>query len=815
MKISLEWLRRYLPLKRSLEEVEEGLTLIGFEVEGVERIGLPPLENVLVGEVLSMGRHPNADRLTLCQVRVQKGEEANEIVCGASNYEVGDRVAVALSGAVLPGGVKIKRSKIRGVVSNGMMCSARELALGDDHEGIMVLESRPEIGTPIDEVFPEGDVIFDIEITPNRPDCLSYIGVARELGAYFRLPLSLPEISSEDSDESASSPNELLKGVRIETPENCPHYLGYPIAGITIGPSPEWLSRLITAIGLRPVNNVVDVTNYVLHETGQPLHAFDAAKIGGQTIVIRQAQEGEEITTLDDRLRRLEPENMVIADLERPMAVAGVMGSIDAEVDEGTTDVVLESAFFDPTNIRRTSRQLGLSTDASYRFERGVDPSLTKRAARRAIDLIVEVAGGRCLGAPHVGGRPPKFDRKIEIDASFIERQLGFEVEEERIWEIFRSLELEVEEPVEGRDVHKVRIPSHRADLERPIDLVEEFLRIYGTDRIPDSEVSTPTVAQEDDRVSRFRSQAASFFRAQGFSECVNLSMCELEAVEAWYGGESPDLLRLANPLTEDQTHLRPSLIPGLLENLRLNRFRGSDVERLFEIGSIFRADEGTVWELLSVGFLHVKSPRSGGWLVREEPDFYTVSGLAERLLSSVGVDLAGLTFQPLIDEHAWQEGHSGWLGEFRNGFEAKIGTVDLKMLKAWEIEGTVLAGSISFLPAFLRRELPAVSYRPDSPYPSATKDIALVVSETESAETVRSRLESISNEAVADQFAVESVSIFDVFRGEGLPDGTKSFAFALAFRSDQRTLTDDEVNSVFEQIVLRIAEGTGYQLRS
>ena len=815
MKISLEWIKRYLPLDRTPEEIEEALTLIGFEVEKVERIGLPPLENVLVGEVISMGRHPNADRLTLCEVRTQSEGEANEIVCGVSNYEVGDRVAVALSGAVLPGGVKIKRSKIRGVVSNGMMCSARELALGDDHDGIIVLEDRPEIGTSLNAVFPESDFVFDIEVTPNRPDCLSYIGIARELGAYFQLPVSFPEISSILSESTAPPPDDLLKGVRIETPENCPHYLGYSIAGVSIGPSPEWLRRSITAIGLRSVNNVVDVTNFVLHELGQPLHAFDAAKVGGNTIVIRQALEGEEITTLDDRLRRLDLENMVIADLERPMVVAGLMGSVDAEVDEGTTDLVLESAYFNPSNIRRTSRQLGLSTDASYRFERGVDPSLADSAARRAIDLIVEVAGGRCLGAPQVGGRAPEIEREIEIDVGFIERHLGFEVEEGRIWEVFNSLELDVRKPDGEKGSRKIRIPSHRSDLERPIDLVEEFLRIYGTDQIPSSEVFAPAIAQEDDQVSRFRSQAASFFLAQRFSECVNLSMCDLETVEKWYRSESPDLLRLANPLTEEQTHLRPSLIPGLLENLRLNRFRGSEVEGLFEIGSVFRVQEGEIWELLCVGFLWVKSPRPGGWLVREEPDFYTVSGLAERLLLSVGVDRSGLSFQPILDKESWQEGYAGRLGEFSGGFEAEVGTVSLKMLKEWEIEGTVLGGTVSFLPSFLRREGSTASFRLPSPYPSATKDVALVVPEAESAERVRARLESIANEAAAGRFGVESVAIFDVFRGEGLPDRTKSFAYSLVFRSDERTLTDDEVNSVFEEIVSRIVDGTGYHLRS
>ena len=399
MKISRSWLEQYIDLSgKSDAELEEALTLIGFEVEGVESTGIRHADRIVVGEVKTRAPHPDADRLSVADVDVGDGT-LRHIVCGATNYREGDRVFVALPGARVmdPDGnlFKIKQSKLRGETSEGMMCSSRELGLGDDHSGLYILEDAPEIGAPIESVLGSGDTVFDVEITPNRPDCQSHVGMARELAAYYNIDLDYPKTRTGSRDPFSDLHREIIHSIRVEADEQCPLYFGYSITGVNIEPSPPWLRRAIESVGLRSVNNVVDVTNYVMLELGQPLHAFDADKVGGRELIVRQARAGERIRTLDERERELSPSMTVIADASRALVIAGVMGSLDAEVDDNTTDIVLEAAYFRASFIRRTSRRLNLSTDSSYRFERGVDPSNIEYAAWRALDLILDVAGGR------------------------------------------------------------------------------------------------------------------------------------------------------------------------------------------------------------------------------------------------------------------------------------------------------------------------------------------------------------------------------------------------------------------------------------
>ena len=408
MKISLNWLKNYVTLSASVDEITHALTFLGFEVEGVQRTGLAPIANLVVGEIVTRAKHPNADKLSVCLVRVASGGEPQQIVCGAPNCDAGQRVPVALPGCVLGADFKIKQSKIRGVESNGMMCSARELGLGDDHQGLLILPASTPLGTPVHEALGEGDVVFDLEITPNRPDALSHVGIARELAAWFKLPVNYPQARfSAPPAEIAAAGTPFLGAVEVPAPTACPLYTAHIVQGVKIAPSPEWLQRALKAVGLRPINNVVDVTNFVLLELGQPLHAFDAKKIRGAKLIIRHAQEGEKIVTLDEKERTLRASDLVIADTERALVVAGVMGGADAEVDDATVDLVLESAYFRPSGIRRTSKHLQLSSDSSYRFERGVDPRGVLPAARRAIDLTLETAGGRALGPVYSVGSEP------------------------------------------------------------------------------------------------------------------------------------------------------------------------------------------------------------------------------------------------------------------------------------------------------------------------------------------------------------------------------------------------------------------------
>ena len=506
MKISLNWLNKYVAIRADTAEIAHALTMLGFEVEGVVQTGLAPMENLVVGEVLTREKHPNADRLSVSSVRIAPGAEGQQIVCGAQNYKAGDKVLVALPGVVLPGDFKIKVSKIRGVESNGMMCSARELGLGSDHDGIMILPSDAVVGTPAHEALAQRDTIFDLEITPNRPDALCHYGIARELGAWFDTPVGYPKILTHSPAIDEAPAAEVLESVTVDAPVDCPLYTAHLIAGVKIGPSPAWIKARLEAIGLRSINNVVDATNFVLHELGQPLHAFDAKKIGGRKLVIRRAHEGERLVTLDEKERTLTSSMLVIADAEKPLVVAGIMGGANAEVDDTTTDLVLEAACFRPISIRRTSKKLGLASDSSYRFERGVDPAGVLDGARRAVDLIIELAGGRLVGPLFKCGSEPVTRSEIAITPGFVRERAGYDIPDEEIRGAFEALEMRIEVRADnvggGPDTWVVSIPSFRGDLDRPIDLVEEVIRIHGCEQIPAADVAATALPEADDPVA-------------------------------------------------------------------------------------------------------------------------------------------------------------------------------------------------------------------------------------------------------------------------------------------------------------------------
>lgn len=821
MKISRKWLEHYVDLGgRTDAALEEAMTLIGFEVEGVENRGAPALERVVVGEVKTRAQHPNADRLSVCTVDVGDGRLRN-IVCGAKNFQEGDRVFVALPGAKVrdPEGqwFAIQESKLRGVESQGMMCSARELGLGVDHQGLLILGNRPEVGAAFNAVMPPPDTVFDLEITPNRPDCLCHVGVARELAAYWGKELRYPEVVASATDPNRNPAENLVSSIRVEAEEQCPLYYGFSIRGVKIGPSPEWLKQALEAVGLRPINNVVDVTNYVLMELGQPLHAFDAGKIRGGQLVVRQARAGEPLTTLDGKLRELQPSMTVIADAERALVVAGVMGSIDAEVDNATTDILLEAAFFRASFIRKTSRRLGLSTDSSYRFERGVDANNTAFAALRAVDLILATAGGRLAGQPIQVGTPSPAACEIEMKPQFIRDSLGFGPDDRTIERVLSALELEVKvgRAETGEEQWAVAVPSFRRDLERPADLVEEFLRIYGTDKIPESPVRVRTDQYRRDPVAVFQDEAALYLTGRQFHECMMYSLRSEQEVLHWYGHAIAETLRLANPLTADQSHLRPTLLAGLLDSLKLNLSRRTGATRLFERGRVFREYNGRVYELVSVAFLIYLDPARRDWKPREPADFFRCKNLVEGLLDLAGVPMAERTPQPVAGEDNWQDGQTARVGEFvRDGYEAKLGLMNPQRTREWDIPGLVYAGGIIVKPEYLQGQRGHPRFAPFSMYPAVEKDLALVVEAEAQAENVRQRLEAAAREAGGTAAPVEAVRVFDVYQGQGLPEGKKSLAFTLLFRSFERTLKDEEVNPVFERIQKTMTTGTGWTVR-
>jgi phenylalanyl-tRNA synthetase beta chain len=836
MKFSLNWLKDYVSLDGvSADEIARAITFLGFEVEGIENLGAPKLRDVFVGEVLTRDKHPNADKLSVCTVDVGPAGGVKTIVCGAQNYKVGDRVPVALPGAVLPGDFVIKQSKIRGQLSDGMMCSGKELGVGADHSGLLILADRPALGTPINDVLPGGDTVFDVEITPNRPDCLSHLGLARELAAWFRQPLRYPAVGGSHERErvddqalaharghtekaAAADPRpDLLKSVRVDAPEDCPLYTATVIAGIKVGPSPRWLQERLSAVGLRPINNLVDVGNYVMLEYGQPMHAFDAKKLGGGSIVVRHAKPGEKIVTLDGKERTLTERMLVIADAERPVVVAGVMGGENSGVDDTTTDLVLEVAIFKRQSTRATSKRLGLSSDSSYRYERGVDPHLLPEATRRAVDLILATAGGtRCGPTLTLGGDVP-WQREISVTPRWVRAQLGFDIPDGDMKRAFEALELRVvREEDETPEAPKwtVAVPSWRDDLDRPIDLVEEVLRLSGTDKIPAAIVTAPGLLAEDDPVAVFTRRASDVLVGQSFNECVTYTLRSASELTAWAPASLAPALALANPFVEDQSHLRPSLVMGLLESLQLNRSRGVAVTRLFETGRIFLERDGQVQECVAVGFVIAEEDVQPSWLKREPADFYTTKRLVESVAAVAGVDVAR---QPLLSTPApslgWQAGHHALVGDLAQGWTARFGLLDLALVQSLGLSGKIYAGLFAILPEKLSTGEARRRYQPFSLFPPALRDLALVVDDAVSAGDVQKAIAKSARAAVGNAFVVERVQVFDVYRGQGLPAGKKSVAFSLTFRSAERTLTDDEVNTAFGRLQDDLT-AAGYTIR-
>ena len=809
MKVSVDWLKEYVNFSGSYHELIDILPMLGLEVEESGNESSHSLDHVVVGEVLTRVNHPEADRLSVCSVNFSDDKEPASIVCGATNFKVGDRVPVALPGAKLPGGFKIKKSKLRGVMSEGMMCSAVELELGQDNEGLLILSERAKVGTPIAELF-QSDLTLELEITANRGDCLSHIGVAREIAAYYEKTLEIPQLNFSAPSTKLPSDQNLIKGLKVETP-NCPLYSLWAIRGVKIGPSPEWLKTRLESVGARSINNVVDITNFVLLETGQPLHAFDASKIEGQSIQVRQAYEGEQIITLDGVERILDSKMMVIADCEKVLVIAGVMGSIEAEVDDTTVDIILESAWFNPGNVRGTARRLGLHTDSSQRFARNVDPTGVQFAARRAIDLILEIAGGECVPEVVTVGEEPRSSRIIEINQSFVEERCGFDVDSKilvRSWERLGFL-------VEGTNPWKVTIPSFRSEVERPIDLVEEFIRIFGTSNLTDTSFSIPALHRENDTSYDFLDRAIENLSGQGFQEVCNYSLRGSEEIKNWFPTLDESNIRLHNPLTADHTHVRPSLLPGILDSLANNQNNLNPLSLVFETGRVFQPGPRGNVELLSVAFAMFPNSVTREWKKTEGLNFFDIKRVIHRLFHGTGISTPKQGWSLIEECSPWQSKHASKKGDvLQNKIEISSGIISLNLSKQKDIRGPVLAAEILIDPILLSKKRKTAIFQSFSSFPPAIKDLALVVDQNESAEKVRSSLELIAINVANGKFLVDPVSIFDLFAGKGLPDDKKSIACSMRFRALDRTLGEDEVNGAFEKIVKKIEQDTPYTLR-
>ena len=818
MKISYNWLKKYIdldPVKHPPELLAEVLPLLGFDVEKHEKAGPPQLDKVVVGQVLEYNQHPDADRLRCCKVFTGNEGEIHDIVCGAKNFKKGDKVVVALPGALLPGDFKIKAAQLRGQPSAGMLCSEKELSVGQDHEGIMILDPKIDIGLPINEIFADADTVFDLEITPNRVDVLSHIGVARELSAKFGLTVKFPKILA--SVENCSIGDPLIKSVDVSVPEVCPHYTAICIKGVKVAPSPPWLKEVIEGVGLRSINNVVDATNYVLHETCQPLHAFDAAKIRAGKLIVRMARDDEKITTLDEVERTLTSDMVLVTDTERPLALAGLMGSHDAEVNYSTTDIVLECAYFTPSAIRTTSRKLDLSSDSSYRFERGVDPRGITTAALRATDLILDLAGGVVDGDMIEVGSIPMSEAVVILQPERVRSFIGFNVSDQEIQSVLESLGLRccVQEQSDGMACWSVSIPSYRQDLQRDVDLIEEFIRIYGTDKIPESEVFASGLSLHDNRIYTVNESLASYFTGQNFNEAYLYSLRDPKETEFFFGESSHEVLALENPLQSDQSHLRSSLLPGLLDVLQMNAARATGATRFFERGHVFREVKSEMVELVSVAFVVVADEVSRSWRQREVADFYTAKNICEQALEIAGITASKLTFSNIGKSNLWQEGHAAKAGNFmKMGFEVTCGLLNFFNLKErWNFSMPIIAGSILITPEFFGRKVKRSRHSNISNQPASYKDLALIVDDSIFAGDVEKEITSFAKKSVKN-FDCEDVHVFDIYYGDGVPDGKKSIGLNLIFRASERTLKDKEVNSAFDAIQKLITEKTDYLIR-
>ena len=579
MKISINWLNDYVDLKNvSVSEIVDKLTYAGLEVEEVDYQS-KKFENIVIGYVKEVKKHPNADKLSLC--KVYDGKDDYSVVCGASNVAAGQKVAFAKVGAVIPnGGMKLEKVKIRGEFSSGMICSERELGLSDNHEGIMVLDPSLKEGVSFADALELNDTILEIAITPNRADALSHIGVARELSALFDLPLKYPDVNFKESGKKS----EELASVEIKNSNNCPRYIGKVVSNVEVKESPNWLMKRLKSIGLRPINNVVDVTNYVLHEVGQPLHAFDLDNLGLRRIIVRDAGKDTKFITLDSKERKLQSNDLMICDANKPVAIAGVMGGENSEVTSTTKNLLIESAYFNPSSIRRTSKNLGLSTDASYRFERGTDHEITKWAARRAAQLIQATTSSGIIAKGEIDAYPKRITKKkVSLRYSRIEKILGYKINNSTVKKILAKLGFEIKSIT--KEKLTVMLPTYRHDIEREIDLIEEVARIYGYNKIPEVSKISVTLEEKVDH-SAFNDNVREFLNSLGFYEIITNSLLS-EDIVSRFGSA----INLINPQSNEMSHLRTSLIPGLLTSISNNIKVNEKDLQLFELGKMNEAE--------------------------------------------------------------------------------------------------------------------------------------------------------------------------------------------------------------------------------
>jgi phenylalanyl-tRNA synthetase beta chain len=808
MKVTLNWLKQYVDFNWSPEELTERLTMLGLEVEGVQKIS-GAFEGIVVAQILTRDPVPGSDKLSVCKVNDGKGERT--IICGAQNHKPGDKVPLILPNFALPlkPGDKepfvIKERKVFGITSQGMMCSPQELGLPDQVDGLLILPADAPIGKPFGEYLGRtgSDVVYDLEVTPNRPDLNSVIGIAREIAAVTGNPLKIPEIKIQSAGGKAAD----LVSVRIEDAELCPRYTARVIKGVKIGPSPDWLKSTLEKVGIRSISNVVDVTNYVMLEIGQPLHAFDYHLIakdgnGRPTIVVRRANAGEKFKTLDNHERTLTSEMLLIADEQKGIALAGVMGGANTEINEKTVDMLIESAYFAPVNIRRTSKALGLRSESSYRFERGADVGICDWASLRAAQLILETAGGQ-LAEGAVDVYPEPFEPKqITLHFSKSKDLLGVGISHAEQIGFLTKLGLSVAKQEPGEC--SFAIPSWRVDLKREVDLIEEVERLYGVEKVPATPPRGAIGANAFDSVYDQIAEARRILTGLGLNEAQGQTLISKSEVRSV---KDEEMVALVNPLSSDMDVLRPTLLPGLIHSLRHNVSRKNHDVALFEIGRVFTGQNGATKEERRVA-IAVTGQRLPDFWRGEERDAkfgaFDLKGAVEEFLEHFGVRSAMFTRRAETTAMFLESATIALGGKLPLG---ELGQLSPALAKKYDLRDAVFLAELN-LDQLLARRNPAKSFKPLPQFPSIRRDVAMLVPEATTHESV---LQTVKQTRPAN---LENVELFDIFRGKNVPEGQKSLAYAFIYRSPEKTLTDAEVNAAHLKIVEAFKQSLGATVR-
>ena len=830
MNISYKWLERYIAVDREPRELAATLTSTGLECDTVEEVESirGGLRGIVIGKVLSCEAHPDSDHLHVTRVDLG-GPEPVTIVCGAPNVAAGQTVVVATVGAVLYDGdkeFKIKKSKLRGVESNGMICAEDEIGIGTDHAGIIVLPDGIKPGTPAAEYYGlSSDWCLEVELTPNRVDAASHYGVARDLKAKqwceiacgqkeAEYPeISLPDVSAFRTDR----PDGTVK-VSVEDRQGCPRYSGVTIRGVKVAESPQWLKDLLNAVGQRPINNIVDITNFVLLGIGQPLHCFDLSKVKGEEIVVRTCPAGTKFTTLDGVERTLNEADLMICDAEKPMCIAGVFGGLDSGVTETTTDVFIESAWFNSTRIRRTARRHGLSTDASFRYERGTDPNLPLYALKLATILIKELAGGEVCGEPVDIYPHPVEPFKVELSYSYMNGLIGKEIPREIVDSILRSLEIEIA----GRpadDVMDLRVPTYRVDVTRPCDVVEDVLRIYGYNNVEISTTVHSSLSYESraDADNALRNLISEQLTATGFNEIMNNSL----TAESYYADNarwSADrCVRLLNPLSSDLSVMRQTLLYGGLESIAYNINRRSANLKFYEFGNVYSRKPGVESTAEAPLAPFVEGSRMALWLTgdmrqagwahpAEEATVFDLKAIVANIFLRMGINPAEIKLTAATAETPFSAslkvtGRSGnAIGE--------MGIVDKATLATFDIKQPVCYGEFDWQTLVQMSSRHKTSYRQLPRTMAVKRDLALLVDTSVTMQQIENAVRE------ADRKLLRSVSLFDVYEGDKLPAGKKSYAITMTLQDDERTLNDKQIDAVMKKIVSSLAAKTGATLR-